>query len=79
MTTVAELLTELKESGVQLSLTDGELELHPFSKVTQDQIVLLGENGQVLEQLVQQQEWQQALDEDTKEFQIGRASCRERV
>ena len=68
MTTAAELLAELKDSGVQLSLVDGELELHPFSKVTQDQIVLLGENGQVLEQVVQLQEWQQALDEDTKEF-----------
>ena len=68
MTTAAELLAELKDSGVQLSLVDGELELHPFSKVTQDQIVLLGANGQVLEQVVQLQEWQQALDEDTKEF-----------
>ena len=68
MTTAAELLTKLKDSGVQLSLVDGELELHPFSKVTQDQIVLLGENGQVLEQVVQLQEWQQALDEDNKEF-----------
>ena len=53
MTTAAELLAELKDSGVQLSLVDGELELHPFSKVTQDQIVLLGENGQVLEQVAQ--------------------------
>ena len=68
MTTAAELLAELKRSGVQLSLVDGELELHPFSKVTQDQIVLLGANGQVLEQVVQLQEWQQVLEDDTEEF-----------
>ncbi len=68
MTTAGELLTELKDSGVQLILVDGELELHPFSKVTQDQIVLLGKNGQVLEQVVQLQDWQTALDQDTEEF-----------
>ena len=74
MTTVAELLTELKESGVQLSLTDGELELQPFSKVTQQQVVLLEENGQMLEQLVQLQEWQQALDADHQDFMEGGGS-----
>ena len=66
MTTAAELLTELKDSGVQLSLTDGELEVYPLSKVTEAQIENLGQNGQVLEQLVELQEWQQALEEDTK-------------
>ena len=68
MTTAAELLTELKESGVQLRLTDGELELQPFSKVTQQQVVLLEENGKVLEQLVELQEWQNAIEEDTEDF-----------
>ena len=48
----AALLQELRENGIQLSLADGELELHPYSRVTQDQIVDLGSNGQVLEQLV---------------------------
>jgi hypothetical protein len=68
MTTAAELLTELKDSGVQLSLADGELELQPFSKVTQQQVVLLEENGKVLEQLVELQEWQKAIEEDTEDF-----------
>ena len=68
MTTAAELLTELKDSGVQLILTDGELELQPFSKVTQQQVVLLEENGKVLEQLVELQEWQNAIEEDTEDF-----------
>ena len=72
MTTAAELLTELKDSGVQLCLADGDLELRPFSKVTQDQVVLLGEHGQVLEQLVELQEWQQALDADRQDFIEGR-------
>ena len=68
MTIAAELLTELKDSGVQLSLADGELELQPFSKVTQQQVVLLEENGQVIEQLVELQEWQNAIEEDTEDF-----------
>ena len=68
MTTAAELLTELKDSGVQLSLTDGELEVYPLSKVTEAQIEHLGRNGQVLEQLVELQEWQNAIEEDTEDF-----------
>ena len=74
MTTAAELLTELKYSGVQLSLTDGELEVYPLSKVTEAQIETLGQNGQVLEQLVDLQEWQQALEEDHQEFMEGGGS-----
>ena len=68
MTTAAELLTELKDSGVQLSLTDGELEVYPLSKVTEAQIEHLGQNGQVIEQLVELQEWQNAIEEDTEDF-----------
>ena len=68
MTTAAELLTELKDSGVQLSLTDGELEVYPLSKVTEAQIEHLGRNGQVIEQLVELQEWQNAIEEDTEDF-----------
>ena len=74
MTTAAELLTELKDSGVQLSLSDGELEVYPLSKVTEAQIETLGQNGQVLEQLVELQEWQQALEEDHQEFLQGGGS-----
>ena len=74
MTTAAELLTELKNSGVQLSLTDGELEVYPLSKVTEAQIETLGQNGQVIEQLVELQAWQQALNEDQEEFMKGGGS-----
>jgi hypothetical protein len=74
VTTAAELLTELKDSGVQLSLTDGELEVYPLSKVTETQIKYLGQNGQVLEQIVELQEWQQALNEDQEEFMKGGGS-----
>ena len=74
MSNAAELLTELQDSGVQLRLADGELELSPFSKVTGDQVVLLEENGQVLEQLVELQEWQKALEEDTEDFLNGGGS-----
>lgn len=70
----AALLQELRENGIQLSLADGELELHPYSRVTQDQIVDLGSNGQVLEQLVQLQEGQQALDADHEAFLKGGGS-----
>tara|TARA_R110000737_G_scaffold168872_1_gene195057 strand:- start:79 stop:471 length:393 start_codon:yes stop_codon:yes gene_type:complete len=74
VTTAAELLTELKNSGVQLSLTDGELEVYPLSKVTEAQIETLGQNGQVIEQLVELQAWQQALNEDQEEFMKGGGS-----
>ena len=74
MTTAAELLTELKDSGVQLSLSDGELEVYPLSKVTEAQIETLGQNGQVLEQIVELQEWQQVLNEDQEEFMKGGGS-----
>ena len=79
MSNAAELLTELQDSGVQLRLADGELELSPFSKVTGDQVVLLEENGQVLEQLVELQEWQKALEEDGELYRNIRDQIRERT
>ena len=74
MTTAAELLTELKDSGVQLSMSDGELEVYPLSKVTEAQIENLGQNGQVLEQIVELQEWQTVLEDDHQAFLEGGGS-----
>ena len=68
------LLAELHDNGVLISLADGELELHPFSKITQDQIILLGVNGQVLEQLLQLQFGQSELNEDHNAFMDGGGS-----
>jgi len=68
------LLAELHDNGVLISLADGELELHPFSKITQDQIVLLGVNGQVLEQLLQLQFGQSELNADHNSFMDGGGS-----
>jgi len=70
VTTAAELLTELNGAGVQLSLKDGELEVYPLSKVSKTQLEHLSQNGQVIEQLLELQEWQQALEEDHQEFLV---------
>jgi len=74
MTTAAELLTELKDSGVQLSLEGGELNAAPMSNVSEAMYEDLVQNGQVLEQLVELQEWQKALEEDTEDFLNGGGS-----
>lgn len=55
-------------------MADGELELHPFSTVTQDQIVLLGMNGRILEQLLLLQYGQTELQEDHEAFLNGGGS-----
>ena len=68
MTTAAELLTELKDSGVQLSLEGGELNAAPMANVSEAMYESLVRNGQVLEQLVELQEWQKAIEEDTEDF-----------
>ena len=74
MTTAAELLTKLKDSGVQLSLEAGELNAAPMSNVSEAMYEDLVRNGQVLEQLVELQEWQKALEEDTEDFLNGGGS-----
>ena len=74
MTTAAELLTKLKDSGVQLSLEGGELNAAPMANVSEAMYEGLVRNGQVLEQLVELQEWQKAIEEDTEDFLNGGGS-----
>ena len=70
--TTAQLLTTLKNSGITLSMEEGELIAAPMKNVTEKLHQELVQNGKVLEQLVELQEWQQALDADHQDFIDGR-------
>jgi hypothetical protein len=71
MTTAAELLTELDDNGILIWLVEGEIGVTPMSALNDSLKADIKEHGAALEQLLELQEWQQALEEDHQEFMEG--------
>ena len=74
MTTAAELLTELDDNGILIWLVEGEIGVTPMSALNDSLKADIKEHGAALEQLLELQEWQQALEEDHQEFMEGGGS-----
>ena len=74
VTTAAELLTELDDNGILIWLVEGEIGVTPMSALNDSLKADIKEHGAALEQLLELQEWQQALEEDHQEFMEGGGS-----
>ena len=74
MTSAAELLTELDDNGILIWLVEGEIGVTPMSALNDSLKADIKEHGAALEQLLELQEWQQALEEDHQEFMEGGGS-----
>jgi len=74
MTTAAELLTELDDNGILIWLVEGEIGVTPMSALNDSLKADIKEHGAALEQVLELQEWQQALDADHQEFLEGGGS-----
>lgn len=68
MITAAELITELDDNGVLFGADNGEIWITPRSALNDSLKANLKEHGAALEQVLELQEWQQVLEDDTKEF-----------
>ena len=74
MITAAELITELDDNGVLFGADNGEIWITPRSALNDSLKANLKEHGAALEQVLELQEWQQALDADHQEFLEGGGS-----
>ena len=74
VTTAAELLTELDDNGILIWLVEGEIGVTPMSALNDSLKADIKEHGAAMEQLLELQEWQQALEEDHQEFMEGGGS-----
>ena len=74
MTTAAELITELDDNGVVFGADNGEIWITPRSALNDSLRADIKEHGAALEQVLELQEWQQVLEDDTKEFLEGGGS-----
>ena len=68
MITAAELITELDDNGVLFGADNGEIWITPRSALNDSLKADIKEHGAALEQVLELQEWQQVLEDDTKEF-----------
>ena len=74
MTTAAELITALADNGVLFGADNGEIWITPRSALNDSLKADLKEHGAALEQVLELQEWQQALDADHQDFMEGGGS-----
>ena len=72
MITAAELITELDDNGVVFGADNGEIWITPKSALNDSLKADIKEHGAALEQVLELQEWQQALDADHQDFIEGR-------
>ena len=71
VTTAAELITELDDNGVLFGADNGEIWITPKSALNDSLKADLKEHGAALEQILELQDWQQALEENHSEFLSG--------
>jgi len=74
VTTAAELITEPDDNGVLFGADNGEIWITPRSALNDSLKADLKEHGAALEQVLELQEWQQALDADHQDFMEGGGS-----
>ena len=74
MITAAELITELDDNGVLFGADNGEIWITPKSALNDSLKADIKEHGAALEQVLELQEWQQALDADHQDFMEGGGS-----
>jgi len=74
MTTAAELITELDDNGVVFGADNGEIWITPRSALNDSLKADIQEHGAALEQVLELQEWQKAIEEDTEDFLNGGGS-----
>jgi hypothetical protein len=74
VTTAAELITALDDNGVLFGADNGEIWITPRSALNDSLKADLKEHGAALEQVLELQEWQQALDADHQDFMEGGGS-----
>ena len=67
----AELLTKLDDNGIQLRSVEGEIEVTPMSALDDALKADIKKHGAALEQILELQDWQQALEENHSEFLSG--------
>ena len=67
----AELLARLDENGIQLRSVEGEIEVTPMSALDDTLKAGIKKHGAALEQILELQDWQQALEENHNEFLSG--------
>ena len=67
----AELLTKLDDNGIQLRSVEGEIEVTPMSAFDDALKADIKKHGAALEQILELQDWQQALEENHSEFLSG--------
>tara|TARA_Y100000310_G_scaffold152907_1_gene152362 strand:+ start:90 stop:482 length:393 start_codon:yes stop_codon:yes gene_type:complete len=74
VTTAADLITELDDNGVLFGADNGEIWITPRSALNDSLKADLKEHGAALEQVLELQQWQQALDADHQDFMEGGGS-----